>query len=95
MFNPYNRGVRFGIPGDFIIRIAVRVKPNSRVESIDKLPDGTWVVRVHAPPQEGRANEAVTRLIAKHFGVSKSAVAVEVGGKGRNKIISIAGVEPS
>ncbi|MFN9984225.1 MAG: DUF167 domain-containing protein [Pirellula sp.] len=75
--------------------MTVRVKPNCSVESIEEQPDGTWVVRVHAPPQDGRANDAVVRLIAKHFGVSKSSVAVEVGAKGLNKILSIAGVDPT
>lgn len=50
--------------------------------------------RVAAPPVEGAANEALCRFLATMFGVSKGAVRVESGLKGREKRVVIAGLRP-
>ena len=45
--------------------IAVRLQPRARANEIVGERDGVVVVRVTAPPVDGRANEALCRLIAK------------------------------
>jgi uncharacterized protein (TIGR00251 family) len=72
------------------LKISVQVKINSKVESVEKLDDGSFVVRVHAPPVEGKANERVCELLAEHFNVPKSRVALVAGGKSKKKIFEIA-----
>ena len=47
------------------------------------------VVRVQAPPVDGRANESVRRVIARAFDVSIGRVAVTRGARGRTKRIAI------
>jgi hypothetical protein len=42
---------------------------------------------VKAPPQEGRANEAVIETLAKHFHVPKSQIAIVGGFKSKMKIV--------
>lgn len=42
-----------------------------------------------APPVEGKANELLLKLLAKHFGVSKSQVTIVSGAKARQKIVEI------
>ncbi|GAH89427.1 unnamed protein product, partial [marine sediment metagenome] len=49
------------------MKIQVKVKPNSRTEEINQEGDN-FVVRVKEPPREGRTNQAVIKLLAKHFG---------------------------
>lgn len=71
------------------MKITVQVKPNSRTETVELLPDGTWVVRVRVPPIEGRANERVQELLAEHFGCAKSAVQLVSGARGKRKIFEI------
>lgn len=69
--------------------IQVLVKPGSREESLELLPDGTWVARVKAPPVDGKANAALVALIAARFGAPKSAVSVKAGAAGRRKLVQI------
>jgi uncharacterized protein YggU (UPF0235/DUF167 family) len=50
-------------------------------------------VRVTAPPVEGRANEAVRKLLAKRLGVSPGRIEVARGQTGRDKLIEVDGVD--
>ncbi|MGD0857272.1 MAG: DUF167 domain-containing protein [Dehalococcoidia bacterium] len=70
------------------MKINVKVMPHSIREEVLKQGDD-YVVRVKAMPQDGKANEAVIELIAKHFKVPKSVVKIVSGQTGRNKIIDI------
>ncbi len=56
--------------------------------------DGRLVIRVTAPPAEGKANEAVRRLIAKRLGVPSSRVRIVRGSRGRDKTLSIEDMDP-
>jgi len=71
------------------MRLRVRVSPNSRRPGIEELPDGTLKVRVSAPPQEGKANQAVIETLARHFRVPKSSIRVLRGAAGRDKLVEI------
>lgn len=71
------------------MKITIVVKPNARKEEVDKLPDGTFRVYVNAPAQEGRANEAVVRLLASHFGVKKSAIRIVTGERAKRKLVEV------
>ncbi|MER3403085.1 MAG: hypothetical protein C4336_09310 [Armatimonadota bacterium] len=68
---------------EFIVR--VRVIPQSGRNALEAQADGSFVARVCVPPQKGQANEAVRRLLAEHFGVSPSSVALVSGGTHRQK----------
>jgi len=51
-------------------------------------------VRVGAPPERGKANEAVLALLAEVLAVPRSSVALVSGGGSRDKIVELAGIEP-
>lgn len=70
------------------MKIAVRVKPRSRVEEVSGEGD-SYVVRVKEPPVEGRANRAVLRLLASHLGVPESRLRIFSGFSSRNKVIEV------
>jgi uncharacterized protein len=55
--------------------------------------EGAVVVRVTAPPVDGRANEALCRLIAKKAGVARSRVTVTKGHTARDKTLAVEGVD--
>ena len=55
--------------------------------------DGRRIVRVHASAQGGRATSEVCRLLAKYYGVPKSAVSVVSGKTSRRKRMLVEGVE--
>lgn len=74
-------------------RIRVRLTPKASRDEIVGWQDGRLRVRVSAPPVDGRANEALTRMLAKALGVPKSAVGVVSGLKSRDKVVGIGGMD--
>jgi uncharacterized protein (TIGR00251 family) len=56
---------------------------------------GVLRVRVHAPPVEGAANEAVVRCLADVLSVPRSSVVVVRGTTAREKVIKVAGIAPA
>lgn len=80
------------------MRLAVRLTPRGGRDAIDGWavgPDGRPYLkaRVSAPPVEGEANAALTALLAKRLGVSKSAVRIANGETARLKQVEIEGVD--
>jgi len=74
-------------------QLRVRVQPRaSRSEIVGWRADGTLSVRVAAPPVEGRANAAVTALLAGALALRPSAVRVERGARGRDKLVQVDGL---
>ncbi|MDE3174610.1 MAG: DUF167 domain-containing protein [Pseudomonadota bacterium] len=63
------------------------------VDGVAALSDGTVVLacRVREAPEDGRANEALCRLIAKTAGVAASRARVAAGAKARVKQIALEG----
>ena len=70
------------------MKIQVKVKPNSRTEEVIQEND-SFLVKVKEPPKEGKANQAIIRLLARHFGVSQSQVKIVSGLKSKVKVIEI------
>ena len=71
----------------------VRLQPGASRSEIAGERDGAILVRVTAPPIEGRANEALRKLIAKRLGVAKGRVTIARGQRARDKVVWIDGVE--
>ena len=72
--------------------IKVKVIPRSpRTELAGELADGTWKVRVAAPPEKGRANEELCAFLAEHYGVPRSAVKVVSGQTATRKLVRVEG----
>jgi uncharacterized protein len=78
--------------GVVVGRIDVRVQPRARRNEIAGERDGALLVRVTAPPVEGRANEAVRRLLAKRLGIAAGRVSVVRGDSSRDKLVEIEGM---
>jgi uncharacterized protein YggU (UPF0235/DUF167 family) len=53
-----------------------------------------WKARVSAPPERGRANEALIGLIASALEVPRSSVRVVGGQRGRAKVVEIETLDP-
>ena len=72
--------------------VRVRLQPRAARDAIAGERAGALVVRVTAPPVEGRANDALCRLLAKAAGVAPSRVAVVRGASARDKVVRVEGV---
>lgn len=64
--------------------IEVRVTPNAAREQVT-LDDGRFLIRVTCPPEDGKANKAVTKLLAKALGLPPSRLTLVRGHSGRDK----------
>lgn len=73
--------------------LSVRVQPRSRSTTLTALRDGVVIVRVTAPPLDGRANHAVCELLADVLGVRRSCVTILRGERSRDKVIAIEGLD--
>jgi uncharacterized protein (TIGR00251 family) len=72
--------------------IAVRLQPRASADEIVGERGGVLVVRVSAPPVDGRANEALCRLIAKRARVGVRSVSVVRGAGSREKVVRVQGM---
>jgi len=70
------------------MKIQVKVKPSSKTEEISQEGD-SFIVKVKEPPKEGKANQAVIKLLAKHFGVPQNQVRILSGLRNRNKVVEV------
>jgi uncharacterized protein len=69
--------------------IQIKVKPNSRTSLLEQKDDGTWLAQIKSPPVDGKANEELLALVAKHFKCRKSDVSIKTGGSSRMKLVQI------
>jgi hypothetical protein len=74
--------------------LKVRVQPGSSRNEIAGKRDGAVIVRVTAPPVEGKANAAACKLLADACGIPKSRVEIVRGESRRDKVIRLAGLDP-
>lgn len=74
------------------LRVTARAS-RSAIKGIIAPADGRPVLAVAlaAPPVDGAANQALIELIAKTFGVSRSAVSLRTGATARTKRVHVAG----
>ena len=71
----------------------MRVQARARRDEIAGERAGSLLVRVTAPPVEGKANAAVCRLLAARLGLAPGRIAVVRGAASRDKLIEIDGIE--
>lgn len=74
--------------------IAIRLTPKAsanKIGEVKRLPDGTeqLAVYVTAVPENGKANEAMIKLLAKHYRVAPSRISVVQGHTSRNKKVRV------
>lgn len=78
------------------IRLAVRLTPKAsknRVGNPAPTAEGTTQLKcyVTAPPEGGKANAALIKLLAKALGCSKTSLEIISGASDRNKVIAVSG----
>lgn len=71
--------------------LQVKVRPNARASVLQPpaAAGDPWVAQVAAPPVDGRANAELVRLLARHFGVPRSAVRLRCGAGARWKLVEV------
>jgi uncharacterized protein YggU (UPF0235/DUF167 family) len=69
--------------------IQVKVKTSARVSTLIESSDGPWLAQLKSPPVDGRANQELIGLVARHFACLKSTVSIKSGASGKMKWIRI------
>src|SRR5262245_13688119 len=75
-------------------RMRVRVRPGARRETVAGEWLGALQVAAAAPPERGRADDAMRQLLAASLGVPPSSIAVISGHGSRDKVVEIVSVAP-
>lgn len=71
------------------MKIFIQAKPNAREEQIEKIDEMHFIVAVKEPPVQGRANAAIQKALAEHFGVAPARVRLVSGYSSKQKMFEI------
>jgi uncharacterized protein (TIGR00251 family) len=74
-------------------RLRLRVSPGANRAGVIGRHGPAWKVRVAAPPEDGRANDALVRLLAETLSVPRRAVKLVSGQSARDKIVELTGID--
>ena len=69
------------------MKYIIKVKPGTSQEKIVEKSEGEFIVYLRAKAHDGEANEALVKLLSKHFKVPKTTIKIIRGAKSKNKII--------
>ena len=70
----------------------MRVVPGARRPGVVGRHGSAWKVRVSAPPEDGRANQALVGLLADTLRLPRNAVSIVSGHWSRDKIVACEGL---
>jgi uncharacterized protein len=76
-------------------RLRLRVVPGAGTTGVVGRHGEAWKLRVAAPPERGKANDAVVRLLAATLGLPARSVTLVSGHGGRDKMVELAGIDPA
>jgi len=71
--------------------VEIRLQPRGGRDAVVGERDGAVLIRISAPPVDGKANAALIAFVAKRLGVPKGSVTIVRGEAARNKVIRVDG----
>jgi uncharacterized protein (TIGR00251 family) len=71
------------------MKISIRVKTNANENKVIKISESDFRIQTTESPVDGKANQAVIKLLAKYFNVSKSQISIIHGKSAKTKLIQI------
>jgi len=74
-------------------RLSLRVSPGARKSAVVGRYGERWKIRVAAPAESGKANEALIELLGQTLGVARSQLRVVAGASSRDKIVEVTGID--
>jgi uncharacterized protein (TIGR00251 family) len=75
-------------------RLTLRVSPGAARSVVVGRHGAGWKVRVAAAPEDGKANEAVVRLLADTLALPARGVQIVSGRSSRDKTVALEGIRP-
>jgi len=74
------------------VLLSVRVQPGSRKAGILGVHGTQLKVAVHAPPEKGKANDALLEVLAEVLGLRKKQIVLQQGATNQNKVVLLMGI---
>ena len=74
-------------------RVRLRVSPGARRNELVGRHGEGWKVRVAAPPEGGRANDAVLDLLARELALPRRSLSIVSGQTAREKVVQMEGID--
>jgi len=74
--------------------IPLRVRPKANVARVQGVHDRALKLSVTEPPEKGKANEGVCRLLARILELPLAAIEVVQGGSSQDKVALVRGLSP-
>lgn len=71
------------------MKVIVTAKPNAKVAEVKQVDQTHFAVAVKEPPRGGKANQAIVKALAEHFGVSFSRVVLISGFSSKQKVFEV------
>lgn len=68
--------------------INVKVKPQAKTDSIT-YKNNIYYISVKQPAKEGKANQAIIKILGEYFSIPKYNISIKQGHKNKTKIIEI------
>ncbi len=72
----------------------VRARPGGSRRFAGGVHQGALKVQTTLPPEKGKANSDILKIVARALGLRKSQVSLAAGAKGRNKEVLVIGIDP-
>jgi hypothetical protein len=76
------------------VRLRLRIQPRAARTELVGLHGDTIRIRLGAPPVDGAANDELVSFLARVLGVPRRAVEITAGHTGRQKTVTVSGVDP-
>ena len=75
------------------VLLKVRVIPRAAKSGMAGMRGDAWLVRLHAPPVDGAANDELIAILAQALGVPERAVSIASGARSRQKSVRVSGID--
>lgn len=79
------------VSGDDVV-LSLHIQPGAKKTEVAGLHGEALKIRLHAPPVDGKANDALIAFLAERLGVPKARVVLETGQTSRSKRVRVVGV---
>jgi len=75
------------------VLLKVRVIPRAAKSGLAGMRGDAWLVRLHAPPVDGAANDELIAILSQALGVPERAVSIASGARSRQKSVRVSGID--
>ncbi len=70
-------------------QLLIEVKPNCKNLKIEKITEDIYKIHLTEPAKDNKANKQLIKLLANHFKIAKSLIAIKSGQTSKNKQVII------